>query len=237
MQPAFGQLVSPASTASDEDAEEAWRRLVSAVAHEVRNPLTSIRTFAELLPERFDDPEFRERFSDLVGNDVRRIEDVVTQLQEMSGDQETERKSVDVAAMLEELLDERRDLIRARNLLVLRELDRGQPFVLADPVQLRAALAGLLDRSLELVPERGDVYLASRHHASGLRGSAAVRILLRFHGGSRDRAPMVEGVSQAEASVQFALAEAVVRGQGGTLTLDTSDPAESVVVIDLPAPE
>jgi len=37
--------------------------LASGVAHEIKNPLVAIRTFAELLPERFSDIDFREDFS------------------------------------------------------------------------------------------------------------------------------------------------------------------------------
>lgn len=226
----------PDSAAREGDATDAVQRLVGAVSHELRNPLTTIRTFTELMPEHFDDEEFRTRFAELVGSDVRRMEAVLEQLQELAGLSTGERKPVDVAAMLEALLDERRDAIRARSLLVLRELDRGQPLVLADGVHLQRALAGMLDRALTMVPERGDVYLASRHHDGGPGAGPSVRILLRFDHGRRDRAPVVEGTTEVEASLEFIVAEAVVRAQGGSLTLDTTENQEAVVVIDLPAP-
>ncbi len=34
--------------------------MLAGIAHEVRNPLVAISTFAQLLPERHNDPEFRE---------------------------------------------------------------------------------------------------------------------------------------------------------------------------------
>jgi DNA-binding NtrC family response regulator len=226
------QAGPPAEAASPEELQ----RLVGAVSHELRNPLTTIRTFTELLPEHFEDEEFRLRFAELVGSDVRRMEAVLEQLQELASASAGERKPVDVAAMLEELLDERRDAIRSRNLLVLRELDRAEPFALVDGVQLRRAVGGMLDRVLALVPERGDVYLASRHHEGDAGAAPSVRVLLRFDHGRRDRAPVVEGTTEVEASLEFMVAEAVVRAQGGTMALDTSEAQEAVVVIDLPAP-
>lgn len=48
--------------------------LVAEIVHEVRNPLVSLKTFLQLLPERIDELEFRTRFFDLVTNELRRIE-------------------------------------------------------------------------------------------------------------------------------------------------------------------
>jgi DNA-binding NtrC family response regulator len=228
---------------SDESRPEsdlALRRLVSAVAHEVRNPLTSIRTFAGLLPDRFEDEEFRERFAELVTADVRRLEEVVNRLQQLAGESRGERKPVDLAGILEELLDEQREEIRARHLLVLRELDRHQPYALGDAQQLRTAFAGLIGKALQLVPQRGDVYVASRYHAAGLRGEPALRVLLRYRGSDRSapasEASAVEGTSPGETALEFVMADELVRAQGGTFTIDDTDAQETVIVIDLPAP-
>ncbi len=46
--------------------------LAAGIAHEVKNPLVAVRTFAELLPEQYADPEFREEFSTLVLGEVDR---------------------------------------------------------------------------------------------------------------------------------------------------------------------
>ncbi len=47
--------------------------LAAGVAHEVRNPLVSVRTFIELLPERLHDEEFRTSFRDLTLAEIERI--------------------------------------------------------------------------------------------------------------------------------------------------------------------
>ena len=96
-----------------------------------------------------------------------------------------------------------------------------------------------------MVPERGDVYLASKHHAQGFSGSPTVRVLLRYHIPSLGR-PLgdllgddnfrIEGVSPTETALEFLIAEAIVKAQGGAMTLDTTDGQETVIVIDLPAP-
>jgi hypothetical protein len=114
------------------------------------------------------------------------------------------------------------------------------PFALCDEVQLRFALESLLDKTFEWVPERSDLYLASKHHPSGLRGEPAVRVLIRFH----DPAPAMgaegaaagEDLSLRNTSIEIVLAELLIGSQGGTLTVDTTDAEETVILLDLPAP-
>jgi DNA-binding NtrC family response regulator len=218
-------------------ADATLRRLVRAVAHEVRNPLTAVRTFAELLPERYADRDFRERFSLLARNELRRIEEVVGRLERLASLPAPRPRPVDVTGMLEEILEARREAIHARRLLVLKELDPNRPEALCDPDQLRVALEALIDESLQRVPERGDLYLASKHHDAGLRGQPSVRVLLRHRGpaGPGPTAPVEEASTEANA-LAFAVAEALVRAQGGVLTFDGSDGHETVIVLDLPAP-
>ena len=54
--------------------------LASGMAHEIKNPLTALKTFTQLLPKRYNDAEFRHDFSGLAGSEIARIERIVNQL-------------------------------------------------------------------------------------------------------------------------------------------------------------
>ncbi|HEX4640899.1 MAG TPA: histidine kinase dimerization/phospho-acceptor domain-containing protein, partial [Chthoniobacterales bacterium] len=43
-----------------------WTDLAASMSHEIRNPLVAIKTFAQLLPERFEDADFRKDFNEIV---------------------------------------------------------------------------------------------------------------------------------------------------------------------------
>ncbi len=222
----------PGPTAADQ-----LRQLVSSIAHEIRNPLVAVQTFAQLLPERYDDPEFRRRAADIVGADVRRIESVVERLSRFAELQAPEPKPVDVVSILEASLEAQRDEIQRRRLVVLTELDRTAPHALGDPDQLRFAFESLLGKALELVPDRGDLYFASRHHRDGLDGAPCLRVLVRFRSpGELTGASEVPGVSLGEAALEIVVAQSVIQSHGGRMTISPGDARESVVVIDLPAP-
>lgn len=225
------EATPPAAAAPD----PSLRRLAAAVGHELRNPLTAIRTFSALLPERHADPEFRVEFARLVGENLVRAEEVVARLERLAELGEPRPEAVELTALLEETLDKRRERIRARRLVVLEELDPARPTVRCDPRQLRLALDAVLDKTLSVVPERGDVYLASRRLETGLRGGPCVRVLLRFRGPHARHGDMMPDVAPAANALDYAIADLLLRAQGGSLTLDASDRGETVVLIDLPA--
>jgi DNA-binding NtrC family response regulator len=210
--------------------------LASALAHELRGPLTGIKTFSQLLPERWTDAEFRARFAERTGEDVRRMEESLELLSRLANLGPPTLQPVDVTGLLSELLEARRESVRERRLLVLQELDAQRPAARGDPEQIRFALDALLSACFGLVPDQGDLYLASKHLPAGLRGGPCLRVLVRFHGPQRGApAGRVAGVSPAENSLAMVLAERVVRASHGNFTLNVSQGDETLVVLDLPA--
>ena len=216
-------------------------QLAATVAHEVRNPLVSIRTFSELLDEHYADAEFRSRFGRLVGEDVRRIEEVVERLEQLGelgvSTIAADEEQIDVTGMLEELIEGQRTNIQTKRLLVLKELDREYPHSFGTETALRPALGGVLAQAIEEIPVRGDLYLASSHHTA-LEGRASMRVLFRYRVETRftaDQDELVASGSQ-ETRLDHAQAERVIRQQGGSLTIDTTQAEETLIVIDLPAP-
>ena len=216
--------------------ETGLRGLAAALAHELRTPLTGIRTFSQLLGERWQDAEFRARFAERTAEDVRRIEESLDRLARVASFGTPGVETVDVTGLLGELLEARREQVRERRLLVLQELDTQRPHARGDPEQIRFALDALLDACFTLVPERGDLYLASKHHPTGLRGGPSLRVLARFHGPQRGApAGRIPGLSPAENSLALVLAELVVHAQQGSFTLNQSQSGETLVVLELPA--
>jgi DNA-binding NtrC family response regulator len=229
---------------AEEGGGQSWRRLARSLSHEIRNPLVSIRTFTELLPEHYADESFRERFTELVGRDVAHIDEVVDRLARAASQEKLESTPVDVSALIEGLLDERREAIGERRLLVLRELERDAPIAWADAHSLEIALAGLLDRALAALPERGDLFVATRRIERGPDGAPRLRVLLRHHNpelaGSASRLlgddPALADVSAANNVIEYVLAETIVEASGGQLTIDATDAQETLILVDLRTP-
>jgi signal transduction histidine kinase len=58
--------------------------LGASLAHEIRNPLVSIKTFVQLLPSHYHDAAFREKFFRLIGDEVTRIDQLTDQLLDLA---------------------------------------------------------------------------------------------------------------------------------------------------------
>jgi nitrogen fixation/metabolism regulation signal transduction histidine kinase len=55
-------------------------KVVGRMAHEIKNPLVSIKTFVELLEYQYDDPELRDQFFSIVKHDVQTIDNITEKL-------------------------------------------------------------------------------------------------------------------------------------------------------------
>jgi signal transduction histidine kinase len=58
--------------------------LGASLAHEIRNPLVSIKTFIQLLPHHYQDARFREKFFRLISDEVERIDQLTEQLLDLA---------------------------------------------------------------------------------------------------------------------------------------------------------
>lgn len=77
-----------------------WNELANAISHEVRNPLVAISTFAQLLPERYGDEDFRTQFHDLTTQEVARLNGMIDQLDDFANPPHLEFAPVDAGELL-----------------------------------------------------------------------------------------------------------------------------------------
>jgi len=79
--------------------------LAAGLAHEIRNPLVSIRTFSELIGEQGADPEFRREFKSVVGRDVSRIATIVENISAFADNAQVKTSSVDIHEVINGVYD------------------------------------------------------------------------------------------------------------------------------------
>ena len=135
-------------------------RAVSAgMAHEIRNPLVAIRTFAELAPQRLDDPEFREEFLQVAQSEVGRLEDLVSQFMTLARPIRMVREAVDVRELAQRATSVVSANAQAQRVQLTKSIPPHVPQVSGDESRLYQALINLLMNAVDATGEGGHVQL------------------------------------------------------------------------------
>ena len=159
---ALARAISDMSTALRRqiDATEAF---AADVAHELKNPLASLRSAVEVL-DRVEQPELREQLLGVIRDDVGRIDRLITDIADASRlDAELSRtgfQPVDVASLADGLVSAYGIAGQARGVTVARAGLTGAVQIEGDAGRLAQVLRNLIDNAVSFSPEGGIVTLA-----------------------------------------------------------------------------
>jgi nitrogen-specific signal transduction histidine kinase len=156
-----------------------WNELASAISHEVRNPLDAISTFAQLLPERYADEEFRDQFQELVTKEVGRLNDMIGQLDEYANPVTLCFSNVDVGDLLDAAVLSARQDFGGYSHPVSVDLQGGLPLVRGDASMLVDAVARLLLNAFSAVHDMASPRVAVRA-VRGEIGIARLAVVLEI---------------------------------------------------------
>jgi signal transduction histidine kinase len=144
--------------------------LAAGIAHEIRNPLVSVRTFIELLPERLHDEEFRTQFRQLTLAEIERICGLLNDLLAFTRPPPAQLEPSDLNALATQTV--RLLELEARKRRVALDLARGDdvPPILVDEGRVKQVLMNVILNAIEACPEHGNVEVvtAARFGAWGV---------------------------------------------------------------------
>jgi signal transduction histidine kinase len=161
-----------------------WTDLAASMSHEIRNPLVAIKTFAQLLPERFDDADFRTEFNQIVVQEIDRLDKIITQINNFAHPPELILKSIDVRAPVRKGLEIARSRFGINGKIEIEtSLPNDLPRVLGDEGALAEAFAHLVANAAEASADRNKprITLSAKPMREG-RESAAVIVTVRDNG-------------------------------------------------------
>lgn len=128
---------------------------VSGIAHEIKNPLVAIKSLAELLPEQYDDAEFRQTFSQVALYEVARIDDLVKRLRSLGAAPPSRRRCISILEPLHETLALLFGELSKRGITLDYENAFNPPEIIADADQLKQVFLNLCLNSIEAMQQGG----------------------------------------------------------------------------------
>jgi nitrogen-specific signal transduction histidine kinase len=224
----------------EEEVERAsfWTELAAAMSHEVRNPLVAISTFAQLLPERYADPDFRDKFSELVRSEISRLNAMVDQISDFAETPSLHFEPIRIADVIHQAIRTVTADPAAAGILVEASIDDNLPEVLCDRNALSECFAHLIRNAVECVakaqyPAVHVTVMVSE--SSG--GNAHVKVNIMDNGAGiqneiRDKLFSPFCTTKARGiGLGLPIARRTVTDHGGTLAVETTQKGTSVEVI------
>ncbi|HLG71597.1 MAG TPA: HAMP domain-containing sensor histidine kinase [Chloroflexota bacterium] len=218
-------------------------RLIERVSHEVRTPLSAIRSYSEMLLE-YHDPEVQDEFLSIIHSESQRlsrlVEDVLDLAKIESGTVSWHMAELDVRDLVREAERSYRPLIEKRGLQFGLEVPPSLPRILGDRDRLMQVLNNLLGNAIKFTPA-GEVRLAAQHREGSVELSVAdsgigvpdeerERIFERFH----QAGAAIDGHQQG-AGLGLAICREIAEHHGGRIRVDRRPGGGSVFTLALPA--
>lgn len=152
------------------DRLAALGELVAEIVHEIRNPLVSVKTFLQLLPERTHDPEFQQGFREVASEELRRIERLLELLLQHGRPAGGSRPqaSADAAEAVESVRQLVEFRAADRGIRLLCQIADALPLVRLSADELRQVLLNLMLNAMEVTPQGGSVRIRAEETSAGV---------------------------------------------------------------------
>jgi signal transduction histidine kinase len=144
--------------------------LTAGLAHEIRNPLVAIRTFTQLLPERYDDAEFREGFQGLALKEVDRICGLITDLLSFARPSRpniAEEHINDVVDGIARILETE---AKEKGVEIKRDFSTDLPKVWIDREQMKQVFMNVILNAIQAMKTGGSIFISTRSYSRNQAG-------------------------------------------------------------------
>jgi signal transduction histidine kinase len=228
--------------------------LTAGLAHEIRNPLVAMRAFAQLLPERWEDPEFRREFARVAVAEVDRVEALVRELLRLAhesardvgaagayapgGTTAPAAARVTLSTIAEAVLPLLR--VQARHKGVDLAFESGDALaVAAAPLRLRQVVMNLVLNAIDATPEGGSIAIVCGSREDGGEQRALLCVHDSGPGIAPDDLPRIFEpfftTRDDGTGLGLAITRDIVEACGGAIRVESGPGAGATFIVELPA--
>jgi signal transduction histidine kinase len=139
--------------------------LAARLAHEIKNPLTAIGTFIQLLPHKYDDEEFRRDFYQVAMDETMRVNNLITELLDLVRPKESHFAYGDLHDLIEKMVLLVSPQTREKRIQIKRRYDPTAAEIWMDSEKMKQVILNLLSNALEFTPQDGKIEIGTKCHS------------------------------------------------------------------------
>jgi signal transduction histidine kinase len=155
-------------------------QFAAGIAHELRNPLTAIRSTIQFLSGEFDEGSENRRLARGILDEVDRLNNIVGNLLSLAHPSENRPVQIDLRQEIEKCASFTEAKARSQNVELQVTCEDGLPNLLFDPAELRQVLLNIMMNGLQAMPQGGTLTVRAQRptHAAGAMSAKSGRILV-----------------------------------------------------------
>lgn len=155
-----------------EELQQQPGKFAAALAHEIRNPLTTINLATDMLESFIEDEELI-KYLDIIKRNSIRINNAIYELLKYQGTDKEVEKTYPIHLLLDEVLEMAGDRLRLKNIVVRKEYAVQDCPMLSDRAMIKIALTNIIINAIDAMPsENGELILRE----SSIDGKYALQI-------------------------------------------------------------
>jgi len=156
--------------ATDSEKMRTVATLASSIAHEIRNPLTSLKTFIEYFPKKKNDPAFIAKFESLAGREICRIEQILNELLAFAKPSPLTLTDTQINKVLQHALNLTSNQIKTNNITLKTEFADNLPTIKADSNKLLQVFINLIMNAVDAMGSGGTLTVLTLSSPQSLSG-------------------------------------------------------------------
>ncbi|RTE11041.1 ATP-binding protein [Paenibacillus whitsoniae] len=206
-------------------------QLASGVAHEIRNPLTSIKGFVQLLQKGGGNPFY----VDTILSEIHRLEDIVTEFLMLAKPQPRQIEEVNIVLLLQQVITLFSSQTNLKNVEIVEKYVIDLPRIYCDENQIKQVFINIFKNAIEAMPNGGIITIQTLSHGTD---SIQIRVVDQGCGITTERLKHLGepfySTKEKGTGLGLMISQTIIHDHGGTIHFESAINIGTTVDVILP---
>jgi len=214
--------------------------LVSEITHDLKKPLTNIRGTLQLLKEKWSNVKDKEKYFNLVEEEIFRLDGLVKEIVNFSNPYKYEMGKRDIVWVLDRALKLVERDLASRNIRLKKEYKEGYT-ILVDKNQMMEAFLNIILNSIEAMPQGGELKVSNSIYRDPKRRAQFIRVGIADTGSGIPSENLTRifdryfTTKKEGTGLGLAVVERIVKAHGGFVSVESEPSKGTTFFVHLPA--